>query len=494
MGCFSIVLTSCHSEHNQEHEEIKEEAVKIQLIAYSQEFELFAEADPFVVGKTSNVLSHLTFLSDFKAIDTGSVKLRLIIGQSEENQTLEHPTRKGIFSFDIKPKTQGTGQIIYEITTRNKFFQIKIPDVIVYPDMESAISAAKQNVPSRTNTAVFTKEQSWKIEFRTENPIIQPFGQVIKTTAKVEPSQNDEVVLSAKTNGMVLFTGLNILEGRSINTGEMLFKITGSGLADNNSTVRFLEAKNNYDNLKADYKRKSELIEDKIISEKEFLKSKTDFENAKAIYDNLMVNFSSTGQSVISPIDGYVVKLLVRNGQYVETGQPLVSVSKNKVLLLHADVQQKFAAILGSIRSANIRTLHDNKTYTLEELNGKVLSIGQNANEDNYLIPLNLQIDNHVGIVVGGFVELYLKAISNSSAVTIPNTSILEEQGNYFAFLQITPELFEKRQIMIGVSDGIRTEVTDGITQNDRIVSQGAIIIKLSQAAGTLDAHAGHVH
>ncbi|MEZ4997204.1 MAG: hypothetical protein R2758_06995 [Bacteroidales bacterium] len=60
--------------------------------------------------------------------------------------------------------------------------------------------------------------------------------------------------------------------------------------------------------------------------------------------------------------------------------------------------------------------------------------------------------------------------------------------------MQVTPELFEKRLIQTGATDGIRTEVTGGLKDDERIVTKGAILIKLAQATGALDAHSGHVH
>jgi hypothetical protein len=162
--------------------------------------------------------------------------------------------------------------------------------------------------------------------------------------------------------------------------------------------------------------------------------------------------------------------------------------------VLSANVPQKYASVLGSIHSANIRTLHDNQSYTFDQLNGKVLSYGKAANNDNYLIPLSLQIDNKGSFIAGSFVEVYLKTVTNTQAITLPNTALLEEQGSYFVWVQVNPELFEKREVAIGKTDGISTEILKGITTNERIVSRGAMLIKLAQATGTLDAHSGHVH
>jgi multidrug efflux pump subunit AcrA (membrane-fusion protein) len=191
---------------------------------------------------------------------------------------------------------------------------------------------------------------------------------------------------------------------------------------------------------------------------------------------------------------GFVKQLFVKNGQYVEAGQPIVMISQNKTLVIYAEVQQKFAPYLASISSATLRTLNDSKTYSLEELNGKVLSYGRATTKGNFMIPLSLQIDNIGGFIPGGFIELYVNTLSNTQAITIPNTALLEEQGNYYVLVQVNPELFEKREIRIAASDGRKTEVVQGLSDQERIVTSGAVIIKLAQASGTLDAHSGHVH
>ena len=93
-----------------------------------------------------------------------------------------------------------------------------------------------------------------------------------------------------------------------------------------------------------------------------------------------------------------------------------------------------------------------------------------------------------------GYVELYLKTTTNTNALIVPNTSLIEDQGNFFVYVQINPELFEKREIKIGSSDGLKTEIISGINKNERVVTKGAIFLKLAQATGTLDANSGHNH
>jgi RND family efflux transporter MFP subunit len=255
-----------------------------------------------------------------------------------------------------------------------------------------------------------------------------------------------------------------------------------------------METKNNYLKATSEYERAKELAKDKIVSAKDLLITKTAYENAKTNFDNMNRNFSASGQSIKSPMSGYVKQVFVQNGQSVAAGQALVSVSQNKTLQLRADVQQKYAPVLGQIKSANIRLLNDNQTYSLEQLNGKLISFGKSANNDNYLIPVIFQIDNKAGFVSGGFADIFITTITNKQAITIPNASLIEEQGLFFVFVQVHPELFEKREVKTGGTDGLNTEIKSGITGNDRIVTKGAMMIKLAQATGTLDAHSGHVH
>lgn len=506
----ALIYTGCNShKKNDEHEHDvdkktdessaeneKHEAHKIQFAAYSPDFELFAEADPFITGKSSNVLSHFTNLPEFTALESGSITIRLIVSDKEISQTLNKPSRKGIYSFNIVPDIKGSGTLKFDIKTDRGSFELSVAGIKVFSDEHEAEEAFQTDGSdvSAVNTVVFTKEQSWKIDFATDFPKEEAFGQIIKTTAQVQSAQGDEILVSAKTNGIVMLSTDFVLEGKNVSKGQNLFSISGSGLADNNSAVRFLGAKNNFEKAKSDYERLKELAKDKIVSEKDLLNSKNDYENAKLIYFNLSKNFNSYGQRIKSPMKGFVKQLFVQSGQYVEVGQAIVSISQNKTLLLRADVRQKYASILGTIVSANIRSLHDNKTYTLEQLNGKIVSFGKNTNNDNYLIPVNIEIDNKGSFFSGGFVELYLKTLSNTKALTIPNSALLEEQGSYFVFVQITPELFEKREVKLGAGDGLKTEIIKGISQTERIVTIGAVHIKLSQATGTLDAHSGHVH
>ena len=60
-------------------------------------------------------------------------------------------------------------------------------------------------------------------------------------------------------------------------------------------------------------------------------------------------------------------------------------------------------------------------------------------------------------------------------ALAIPKSAVLGEAGQFFAFVQDEerPELFERRSLVIGVSNDRFTEVIEGLYPGERVVSQG---------------------
>ncbi|MBW6459400.1 MAG: efflux RND transporter periplasmic adaptor subunit [Bacteroidales bacterium] len=489
---FAIISQGCGVFQRAKHEH-ENEVPKVQYTAYNQDFELFAEADAFVKGEVSNILCHFSVLPSFDALNEGEVTVSLFLQGSAVMQTLGSPTRKGIYSFDITPEQSGTGQLDFSINTGELKSRISITGIVVYESTNDASNAEIAQVPM-TNTFVFTKEQSWKVDFETGYPVSGSFGQVIKTTAQNRPAPDDEFLVTARVNGVVSVFSDRILSGRETRKDEPLLTISGKGLAIGNLSVHYAEARNNFEKAKSDYERISELANDKIMSEKDLLEARNKYENTKVVFENLEKNFSLDGQTVKSPVDGFISQVFVHNGQYVEAGQPLIRIIQNIKMVLYAEVQQKFAPVLSKVVTANIRTLPGGNTYRLDDLRGRILSYGRNANSDNFLLPVSLLIETNGEFVSGGFSEVYLITADLKQAMSVPNTALLEEQGNYFVFVQITPELFEKRVVKTGATEGINTEIIEGIGFQDRIVTKGAIYIKLAQATGTLDAQSGHVH
>ena len=235
------------------------------------------------------------------------------------------------------------------------------------------------------------------------------------------------------------------------------------------------------------------IVGNKIVSEKEFAQAEQIYENARISYEAVAKNHSASGQAVVSPISGYVKNLLVKEGDYVSVGQPLVSVTQNRKLFLRADVSEKYYPYLNSIGSANFCTPYNNKVYTLKELGGRMLSYGKASDENGYYVPVTFEFDNKGDVIPGSFVEVFLLSSPMENVLSLPHSALTEEQGSFFVYLQLDEEGYKKQLVTLGADNGESVQILSGIKAGDRVVTQGAYQVKLASATNAIPAHS-HEH
>ena len=339
----------------------------------------------------------------------------------------------------------------------------------------------------------FTVEQQNKIDFEVVEAVSEPLYQIIRTSAQIVPSQEGEKILTATTSGIVSFENKDIVPGLEVKSGQILFSIDNDNMADGSLAVRRQEIEAEYNKAKAEYERKQSLADDKIISESELLDAETEYLKAKKQYENMLQNYPEGKTLHRASISGSIKDILVPNNSYVEAGQPIMTLAQNSKLYLRADLQQKYYPVLKDIKTANIKT-PDGTVYSLEDLSGRLISYGKTTDVSNPLIPVTFEIKNNGNIIPGSFVEIFITAESDKMGIMLPNTAIVEEMGIYCVFVQTCVDSFEKRLITKGVTDGYNTQILKGVHAGEKVVSKGAINVKLAQGSAALDPHAGHVH
>lgn len=494
MTLFTLLFISCNKsahEHSHDHETGGLEPLAYTI--YSNNSELFVEFKPLVIGNKSNFVTHITILGErFLPLTEGNVTVSLIVGEYGIRNTADSASSAGIFKLALIPKNEGVGKLIFDIVTKDFTDQIVIENIRVYPDEQTAIEQ-QILVINDADEINFLKEQAWKVEFANTEVQKTAFSDIIKTYGQILSAPGDEIMLTANANGTLIFSGNNTIVGSKINKGTALFTISGGNITEGNLDIAYNEAKANYNKTKAEFDRANELVKDKIISQKDFLQAKLDFENARAVYNSIARNYSANGQNIPSPIAGFVKNIFVSEGQFVETGTPLAIISQNKKLILQVNVSQRYFHKLSTISSANFKTAGSETVFNTQDLNGKVISYGRSTSANSPLIPITFEIDNIGNIIPGSIAEVYLKSSPIPNALIIPYISLMEELGNYYVFVQTRDESFQKREVKLGASDGIHVQILSGLEEGERVVTKGAYRIKLSSASGEIPAH-GHEH
>ncbi len=494
-SCNNEVHNHASSEHGHQQGTETHASVEIEPLAYTlytDKTELFVEFKPLIVGKISKFAAHFTQLDEsFKAVTEGSVTVSLIGNKKQSTDKAEKPSSPGIFRLALSPENSGTYQLVFDIQTKEFTDKIMIENTTVYPDIKTAL--ANQQEQTIEEELVYLKEQAWKIDFANMEVKRQPFTEIIKTTGQILPAHGDETTITAKSSGIITFGKNKKLIGSAVDSGETVFIISGAGLTEDNLDAKYKEAKNNYEKSKIDFERAKGLLENNIISQKRFQETQLRYKNAQTTFSTIEKNYTAGGHKITSPIQGYIKNVMISEGEYVEIGQSIASVSQNRKLILKAEVPQKYFSKLNSISSANFVTAYDSKIYSTDSLNGKLISYGKSANNNAYYIPVNFEINNNGEIIPGTFVEVFLKTNVMKDALVIPYSALIEEQGNYFAYVQTSGEGYQKRELTIGANDGMNVQVLAGIKEGERVVVKGGYQIKLATMSGKMPAH-GHEH
>lgn len=322
--------------------------------------------------------------------------------------------------------------------------------------------------------------------------VIEPgtFHGVIHTSGKVMSASCDETTVVATISGRVTHTG-HISEGMAVKAGTTLFAITSAGMqvADGDPVQR---ARIEYEKAERDYKRAEQLVGDKIISEKDFAVAKAEYEAAKLTYTSVQKNRSAGGVVVSATRGGYVKQNLVKEGDFVEAGQPLCVITQNQHLYLRAEVPERRFNELNRIRCAKFKTSYSDQLYDITDLGGHIQSYGRSAEVNNSYIPVIFEFNNTGEVVQGSYAEIYLITADRPNVISVPNTALTEEQGLHYVYIQEDEDGYKKQEVTLGQSDGERTEIVSGLQGGERVVVRGAVQIKLASASNAIPAHTHH--
>lgn len=335
---------------------------------------------------------------------------------------------------------------------------------------------------------IFTREQAARTEFEVKEVTFGTFRRVIKTTGQVLPAPGDEAVVVATTGGIVTYANQNLAAGYAVKKDDKLFNINTKNLGEGDYYAR---VNANYEKALAAYRRAQGLLADKIVSKREYEAIQLEFRNAKIAYDAIAGQKTPRGVRIVSPMGGYVKNVLVKDGEYVTEGQAIATVSQNRRLVLRADVSEKYFSVLKSIRTANFRTPYDNRVYELEELSGKLLSVGKAASDNTFFVPVSFEFDNCGEVSPGSFVEVFLISSPMERVVSIPVSALTNEMGYFYVYKQLDEEGYRKQEVVLGANDGRHVQVVKGLKRGDRVVTKGAYQVKMASASAAIP---GHTH
>lgn len=335
--------------------------------------------------------------------------------------------------------------------------------------------------------AYFIKSNSKAtLDYETKTALITNIEEKTVATGKVIPE--DEVEVKPQVQGIL--QALYVEEGDKVKEGDLLAKI--KVVADegqlNSSKGRLANARLVLKNAEIDYKRNKSLLDKGIIALQEFQSSelnynraKQDLSNAQSDYE--IIKLGSTGGSasantnVRATVAGTILELPVKEGDQViesnsfNSGTTIAIIADLKKMIFEGKVDEAEVGklVIGMPLSVSLGAIQD------KEFLARLKFIAPKGNEEQGAV--QFKIEGDVTLDDNFFVRAGYSA--NASLVLERKDSILalseallqfdKETEQVYVEIQVDEQKFERKDVEIGISDGINVEIISGITLEDKI-------------------------
>lgn len=329
-----------------------------------------------------------------------------------------------------------------------------------------------------TGYFLYQKSEEKPIVYETEKPFIHNIVKKTVATGAIKPRK--EIAVKSQVPGVV--EKIYVEPGQIVKEGQLLAKIRiiPNMVNVNNAETQLNNATINFENAKIEFERQKGLYENKVISEVEFNAASLDFklkkEALEAAENNLQlikVGASKKAGQVTNQVKATVAGMLldvpVKEGTFViesnnfNEGTTIVSIADMKSLIFEGKVDE---SEVGKIKEGMDLQLTIGAIEN-EKFDAKLEYISPKGLDDQGSI--KFEIRAAVTLTEKDFLRAGYSANADivlqkrDSVLTIKESSLLFEENKVFVEVETSPQVFEKREIKTGLSDGINIEVLSGI-------------------------------
>lgn len=283
---------------------------------------------------------------------------------------------------------------------------------------------------------------------------------------------NSRAELSFRISGQL--TELALVEGQKVTEGSLLAKLDDRD-AHNNLMTREAD----HELLAADYQRKVELLNRKLISQAEFDSTQAQLKSAKAALAAARDQLSYT--RLTAPFSGTIAKRLVDNHQIVQANQGVLTLQNNNLLDVSIHVPEAMAAGLNEyIKQKNFTAKVRFTALEGMEFDAKFKEYSTQVTPGTqaYEVVFSLPQPNNVQLLPGMSAELTLALVKapNQISAIVPVTAIdkRDQDGQVQVWVYQTQSgEVVPTPVTLGRVTNQGIEILGGLNKGDLIVSAG---------------------
>lgn len=320
----------------------------------------------------------------------------------------------------------------------------------------------------------------------------------VTATGTVEPIKQVEV--GTQVSGIIskIYVDYNSV----VKAGQLIAELDMSVLQTEleSSKANLNSSKVEYDYQSKNYQRIKGLYEKELVSATEFEQAQYSYDKARYAWSQAQSNYSKAQKNIgyakiYSPIDGVVLSRAVDEGQTVASGfsTPTLFTIANDLTAMQviANVDE---ADIGAVLEGQ-RVSFEVDAYPEDTFQGTVTQVRLQATTTSNVVTYQVVINApnpELKLKPGLTANITIYTLDKHGVLAVPVRALRftpenEKYQENTVWRQLHDGQLERVTVTTGVSDGVQTEILEGISEGDRIVTG----TKLVNAKGKPDMKPG---
>lgn len=337
---------------------------------------------------------------------------------------------------------------------------------------------------------LYQKSQAKPVVFDTTTAQTSSIVKKTVATGKVVPRK--EIDIKPQVSGII--SELYVEAGEKVKRGDMIAKvrIIPNMISLNEAESRVNRAKINLDNARENYDRQKSLFDSKVIAVAEMqtfeVALKTAREDLAAAENNLQLiregitkTAGAASNTIIrSTIEGMVLTVPVEIGNSVIESNTF---NDGTTIATVADMGEMI--FKGKVDESEVGKLHEGMELIMtvgaidtEKFTAKLEHISPKGVEENGAIQFEIRaavvLKDNMFIRAGYSANADIVLDRRDSVLAVQESLVKYDADTAWVEVETSPQVFEKRIIKTGLSDGVNVEVLEGITKKEKIKIQNA--------------------
>lgn len=450
--------------------------------------ELFMEHPALIVGQPARFAVHLTDLTDFAPLISGSITLRFVPRDGGEPTvvTQEAPRIPGIFGLTAEFGRPGVYDLAIQVESPQARDSIAVLGLRVFAGAAEVPAGEEEGggIP-------FLKEQQWKspgfeTAFATDGTVMETFD----AAGEIVPAAGRAAEVAAPVGGVIEAEGAGRAPapGQWVQRGQLLVVLTPA-LGEAGSA--YAQARRELREAEDEHARAARLYAVEAVSQRRLHEAESRLQAAREALAGIAGAGDATGRVPIrAPIAGVVASHRVMPGSRVAPGELLFSIVDPSVVWLEVHVPAARAARLSAVPGGTFRLEGGERTYTAR----RTVSVGSVVDSLTRTLLVLYEAANRDGTIkVGATATVAVGTGAQIRGVVVPSSAILDEDGRPICYVQVSGERFQKRELTLGGNDGTHAVVLSGLRLGERVVSGAAYQVRLASLSTSVPAE-GHEH